>query len=1000
MTAKTRIEPRVFLGLILFTLFFFREDLAISQNQQKVGYIYVTQFGVEQGLSQSMVSRIIQDNRGLIWMATGDGLNCFNGEDFRVFKVPVAAGPVRSDQTMRELIIDSDGKMLVSTSSSIYSFNSENGKFNLIGQKPGQYPFLIHANIKGKELCWWPETGYQIIDSDHQKPIRIIFEGGDLTSLKSNPNSALRLPDGTLLISTNKGILELQISMKNNEIVYKGKWFALNYGCQSLTLSKSGKVFCLSGSKILQYINGSGIVHVLDINPITGINLFADSKDNLWISDRSHRKLYKVADRHLEEVVLLTTEGKLIDTIAPSVKNIFEDKDGNIWFGTDGEGALLYSPDLLMFSSAAVGFTRCITRIGEFIYAGTFHNGLWKMKHDLSGAIRLNPVLFSNDLYFLDLTADSRGRLWIATSTQLFVLDGAGNLVFRKAMKTDNAKFLVSRNKQVLLSTDSYILNFSDDEQPAFIGQVFYPFLSAIITVNGWYWIGYPYGLYKIPAVPVWPEIQLFEKRKEIISKPVFSILKADSLVWIASENGLVYYNSEGGNVPLPDQLRGLQNEILYCLGRDAFQRIWFSGNKGIGCISSDLQRVVMFGIANNLQSLEFNYNAFYQDDKGQMYFGGINGLNSINPSLFKPDRKAPQARLFSLMVSDAEYSHGIPAGYIDLELDRTKAHISGKVFSTNYIRTEMQEFSFFLEGYQDEWSKPSSNSLFTYRNLPPGEYQLWVKCWDSNKNEGAPICLIKILIKPPFWKTWWFLILLSLTVITITVMIVRKIQEIRFGNKLRELEYQNAINKERLRISKDMHDEIGASLTRISILSELGKKHIQEPPKAVQIVQQINEIAGSVVDEMSEIIWAINPKNDNLPSFASYFRHYASTYLESAEITGKFNFADLLPTVKMTAELRRNIFLTCKEALHNLVKHSSADMVSVSLDYTGGELRIEIRDNGKGFDIHSLSESGNGLINMQKRIDESGGKFTLKSTPGEGTGIHFSIPLTDKESY
>lgn len=995
MSTLTRIKPRVCLGFLILALYLLRVNTAIAQIQPGKGCIYVTQFGVEQGLSQSMVSRIIQDKRGLIWMTTGDGLNCFNGEDFRVFKAPVSDSPVRSDQTMREILIDNQDRILVSTSSSIYSFHSETGLFKLVSQKAGQYPFLVQATSRKNILCWWPETGYHIIKNDQQIPVKINYFQGISPPEKTLPNDAVLLSDGTILISSENGLMELIPSGPEHTATFSGRWYSLAEGCQSLTKNSSGEVFCLSGSKILRFMPGKGIIPFKNIKPAGGFNLFADSKGNLWISDRTHRKLYRSDKDKTEEVVCLVSGGKLNDTIVPSIRSIYEDKEGNIWFGTDGDGVLLYSPDLAKFSYAGIGFTRCIAKSGAYVYAGTYHNGLWKLKEDLSEYRRLNPGVFGEELYFLDLTTDFAGRLWIATPDRLFVAETTGQVIFSKPIKTNNAKFIRLKRGWISLSTDSHILNFKEEKQPELIGQQNYPFMRSFFSYQGWNWIGSPYGVYRVPDIPEWTTLGVYNQRDELDTKPVFSMLQTDTLIWVSNEYGLDIYNKKGKKLPLPESLLDRGNEIVYSLGYDRFRRIWFAGNKGIGCISGDLSRVVMFGRGNNLQSLEFNHNAFCQGDNGILYFGGINGLNGIDPSLYKPVKKIPTASLFSLVVSDVEYSQGIPPGYLELELDRNRAHISGKVFSTNYIPAGLQEYSFYLKGYQHEWSKPTGSSLFTYRNLPPGEYQLWVKCWDSNKNEGKPVCLLKILIKPPFWKTWWFLIALTLMIITVTVLIVRKIQEIRYGNKLRELEYQNAINKERLRIAKDMHDEIGASLTRISIISELVKKQVQEPPKAVQLIHQINEIAGNVVDEMGEIIWAINPKNDNLQSFAAYFRQYASNYLESAEINGKFKVNDELPAVKMTAELRRNIFLTCKEALHNLVKHSSASQVYVSLDFRDGELKVDIQDDGKGFDVQSVTGRGNGLINMQKRIDESGGTYQIKSSPGKGTLIQFSIRLS-----
>lgn len=215
-----------------------------------------------------------------------------------------------------------------------------------------------------------------------------------------------------------------------------------------------------------------------------------------------------------------------------------------------------------------------------------------------------------------------------------------------------------------------------------------------------------------------------------------------------------------------------------------------------------------------------------------------------------------------------------------------------------------------------------------------------------------------------------------------------KKGESARYRQRIKTLEQEGAIEKERLRISKDMHDEVGASLTRISILSELARKQKNDPEKAERVIGQISEIAGNVVDEMSEIIWAMNPKNDLLDRFAAYIREYASTYLETSQIEVHFHFPAEIPAVAMSAELRRNLFLTVKEALHNIVKHARATEVDISLKVENQKLEIILKDNGQGFEPDHISNKGNGLQNMPKRLAECNGSYHLVSSPGKGTEI------------
>jgi signal transduction histidine kinase len=299
--------------------------------------------------------------------------------------------------------------------------------------------------------------------------------------------------------------------------------------------------------------------------------------------------------------------------------------------------------------------------------------------------------------------------------------------------------------------------------------------------------------------------------------------------------------------------------------------------------------------------------------------------------------------------------------------------------------------FSFFLEGYHDQWTRPAAENRFSYRNLAPGTYRLLVRCIDPYKNEGAPTTLLRIIIRPPFWKTWWFILLAAFTALSITALSIKKIQGARYRREVEALERRNAVVRERLRIAQDMHDDIGASLTQISILSEILKKQDQADER-YKIIRKISSVSGRVIDELGEIIWAINPGNDNLSSFVSYLRQHVSEYLSNAGMTAVISFPDEVPGVTMSSEQRRNIYLVVKEALHNAVRHSGADRTAISLIWHDPSMTLRIEDNGSGFHPEERMNAGNGLPGMRKRIESLGGTFSIKSRPGEGTVIFFEV--------
>jgi signal transduction histidine kinase len=209
-----------------------------------------------------------------------------------------------------------------------------------------------------------------------------------------------------------------------------------------------------------------------------------------------------------------------------------------------------------------------------------------------------------------------------------------------------------------------------------------------------------------------------------------------------------------------------------------------------------------------------------------------------------------------------------------------------------------------------------------------------------------------------------------------------------------KDLDRQLMLERERARISQDMHDDVGASLTRISILSEVAKSRDDIPDETRQSLDQISETSRGVMEEMGQIIWALNPKNDTLAGLVSYLRRFANEYLEPTSVNCTFNLPESLPEQALSVEIRRNVYLVVREALHNVVKHSGASNVSIRLKIEDDGFKIEIKDDGKGFDPDKLEFPGNGLVNMKKRMEDIGGEILIRSQKVEGTEIIIDIKL------
>jgi signal transduction histidine kinase len=209
-----------------------------------------------------------------------------------------------------------------------------------------------------------------------------------------------------------------------------------------------------------------------------------------------------------------------------------------------------------------------------------------------------------------------------------------------------------------------------------------------------------------------------------------------------------------------------------------------------------------------------------------------------------------------------------------------------------------------------------------------------------------------------------------------------------------KDLDRQLMLERERARISQDMHDDVGASLTRISILSDLAKNKTEITDDTKQWLGQISDTSRGVMEEMNQIIWALNPKNDTLEGLVAYLRRFVYEYLEPTTVNCVFDLPETLPDKALNVEVRRNVYLVVREAMHNVIKHAGASKVFVSMRMNEHGFRVKIKDNGKGFDPTSPEFPGNGLINMKKRMNDIEGEFLIKSKTGEGTVIELIVPL------
>jgi signal transduction histidine kinase len=296
------------------------------------------------------------------------------------------------------------------------------------------------------------------------------------------------------------------------------------------------------------------------------------------------------------------------------------------------------------------------------------------------------------------------------------------------------------------------------------------------------------------------------------------------------------------------------------------------------------------------------------------------------------------------------------------------------------------------------EWRQAFSIGLAevptaVYPRLRPGTYVLRVQELSLAGRSAGVERSIPVTVAPPFWQRPGVLVLCGMAFAALALGAARAASARRMRREMDRLRQENAVEAERARIARDIHDDLGAALTHISMLSQPLPRDNADSAGVSETLARINGAVRQMTQSMDEIVWAVNPQNDRLDRFVAYIDAYAQDYLATAGIVFRCAYPEPLPSLPLKAPVRHHLFLAFKEALTNAVRHAECRTVRIALAAPGGRIALTVCDDGKGFDATPGRPSGNGLANMRRRLESVGGRCVVESAPGRGTGVRFEVP-------
>jgi len=946
--------------------------IVIVSSAQSQTYPF-KEYSAGSGLVHSAVRVVLQDSHGFMWFGTDGGLNRYDGDEFVEYlsrgkeKSPIYA--LREDRD-HALLIGTYGNGLARIREGDTTIaRVSHGAYAL----PGMYVTAFHEDRQGN--LWIGTDGglmvrfangtSRVFDTELGKSIGEIY-------------GVVRDSIGTVWIAGHAGLLRVDMDSEGKI----SSRLVTDKPARSVLLRRNGDLIVGTSGRgddrfgIVCRVQGNKLDTIVSYRTagklIKAQALFEDANGALWIG--TEYGIYIVGNagvRHIGTRNGLKNE---------NVYCIRQDHEGTMWFGTEGGVIKLAHPWILSYGMkdglSSYSVLSLIEDTRRDVWAGTYH-GLSRISSN--GSIRSWDE--SNGLLHhtvRSIAEDSEGRLWLSTPLGLNVME--------------HNRMLRSPVSELAGKIDAW---------------------DFCVDPHGGMWLGLRGRLVKVEGNNVVLSLDSTNGLTSDVAEPL--CVDRSGRVWFSNgTHGLAFYAD--GKTRFVSTHDGLSDGRVHCAFQDSQGRIWIGTESGVALWSDSTWR------ANSFEESTFSTDAvrlIMEDSSGHIWFGTDHGAFEYNGESLKQYTAAEglssdiiQTGFVSQRGEVWLGTHGgisrferqrqaqivpVPSVYFRNVLggDRNKRVFEGGTVSyddrslvfffnsLSYANETSLQFQWMLEGFDSHWLQAQKQRQVRYTNLSAGRYVFKVRA--SNKNgEWSEPERFTFSVLPPFWQNWWF-ILLSLGVATSAVYTVYRY---RLGQMLK-------VERMRTRIAADLHDDIASSLSSVALYSDVIQRDLKNAPDDIRAtLSRIRDLSREVMESIGLIVWAVDPRRDELAQVFQYFQQYATQLCTAAGISFQSNLLNEMKSVRLTPDERRTIFLILKEALNNTLRHSGCTRVTYHCRMNNKMLEMMLRDDGKGFTFGEQHD-GHGLQNMRNRASSIGANVQIESASGEGTTISLSLRMT-----
>lgn len=997
--------------------------LLASARAEELKFDHLT---TSDGLSEGVIYCILQDSKGYIWFGTHDGLNRYDGYSFTVFKnIPYDSLSLNNNQ-ITALFEDRRGTLWVGTQNGLHRFNRHTETFERILPEHNN-----PTSISG--------IGIEAICED---------KAGNIWIGADNGLNVLRA--ATLQTASSRKLLFHHVEQALFKDTYHQNFFVRSVYCDS-----SGTMW-LGTRYALYYFREEDTSATLVFQGSSEVTAICErTRGKVWFGTLDGLYEYDAALHRYSAISEITSQ--LFHD--KGVRSIIRDSDGNFWIATF---AGLYKRDVQTNSFRVFTnepgdirtlsnnrvYSLCLDKSGV-LWIGTFGKGIdrvnlarKKFHHYLHHGENISD---QRDNMVMALLEDRFGKIWLGTwENNIAVFDRYANRWLHLKSSNSSAYALCEDNAGTIWIGDGVWLSKYVERQERIVAQLPGEVLSLVYDAP-FLWFGqagilkqlhvqtmqeasYPFDSALFPSIAaiqisqeknIWfaagklYQFNLSTKQMKayshdphnassISSNNIISLCVARTgALWIGTNGGgLNRFNKENETFTHYFERDGLPNNVIYGILEDEKGNLWISTNRGISRFDPKKGAFRNFDVDDGLQANEFNRGACFKNKKGEMFFGGVNGFNSFFPNEIQDNPHIPSIVLTDVRVLNErrKFTTSYPE-LKEIRLSYDENFFSFEFAALDFTNPSKNKYAYMLEGFDNDWVKAGSRHIANYTDVHPGEYLFRVRGSNSDdvwNNDGL---FIAVTIIPPYWATWWFRSIATIGLLSIgPILYFRRVNKLEREKKIREAFSRQLIESqenERKRIAAALHDSLAQNLIISKNHAALGLKNVRGESN-LEHLTEISSLLTQSLDEVREIAYNLRPYHLDRIGLTRTLEYLIYKVKSSTTIECHTEIENI--DKRLSPESEINLYRIVQEAFNNVVKHSEATRLQLSVQRIDRRIEIKIEDNGKGFDRQSTTPAaetngGFGLTGIAERVRLLRGTFTIHTQEGNGTTITITIP-------